>query len=320
MERLHEIFTNHFIMPTYMMWIIFGVIVCVLLFLDLCVFHKKDEEPTIAETFKLSAFYIIIALIFGIFIIYEHGTQDGMLYYTGYLVEKSLSMDNIFVISLIFSSLNIPTKYQHRVLFWGILGAIVMRALMIGIGAQLVSRFHWILYIFSLFLLYTGIKMVAQKEDDTPLTETKLYQFIRRKFNVTKRLHNEHFFIHRQGKYFITPLFFALLVIETMDVIFAVDSIPAIFLITQDVFIVYTSNIFAILGLRSLYFLLAAAVNRFVYLKPALAIILIFIGTKIFLPHIGINIEAVHSLSITFGILFIGIIASLIKTKQPQVK
>ena len=152
MEKLHEIFTNHFIMPTYMMWIIFGVIVCVLLFLDLCVFNKKDEEPTIAETFKLSAFYIIIALIFGVFIIYEHGTQDGMLYYTGYLVEKSLSMDNIFVISLIFSSLNIPTKYQHRVLFWGILGAIVMRALMIGIGAQLVSRFHWILYIFSLFL------------------------------------------------------------------------------------------------------------------------------------------------------------------------
>ena len=139
---------------------------------------------------------------------------------------------------------------------------------MIGIGAQLVSRFHWILYIFSFFLLYTGIKMISEKKDDVPLTETKLYQFIRKRFSVTKRLHNEHFFIHRNGRHFITPLFFALLIIETMDVIFAIDSIPAIFLITQDVFIVYTSNIFAILGLRSLYFLLAAAVNRFVYLNP----------------------------------------------------
>lgn len=317
MERLQELFTHHMILPTYLMWIIFGVVITVLLFLDLFVFHKKDEEPTIGETFRLSAFYIIIALIFGVFIIYEHGMADGMLYYTGYLVEKSLSMDNIFVISLIFSSLNIPTKYQHRVLFWGVLGAIVMRALMIGIGAQLVSRFHWILYIFSFFLLYTGIKMISEKKDDIPLTETKLYQFIRKRFSVTKRLHNEHFFIHRNGRHFITPLFFALLIIETMDVIFAIDSIPAIFLITQDVFIVYTSNIFAILGLRSLYFLLAAAVNRFVYLKPALAVILIFIGSKIFLPYVGVDIDATHSLSITFGILFIGIIASLIKTKAP---
>ena len=256
MERLQELFTHHMILPTYLMWIIFGVVITVLLFLDLFVFHKKDEEPTIGETFRLSAFYIIIALIFGVFIIYEHGMADGMLYYTGYLVEKSLSMDNIFVISLIFSSLNIPTKYQHRVLFWGVLGAIVMRALMIGIGAQLVSRFHWILYIFSFFLLYTGIKMISEKKDDVPLTETKLYQFIRKRFSVTKRLHNEHFFIHRNGRHFI-------------------------------------------------------------YLKPALAVILIFIGSKIFLPYVGVDIDATHSLSITFGILFIGIIASLIKTKAP---
>ena len=162
--------------------------------------------------------------------------------------------------------------------------------------------------------------MISEKQDNIPLTETKLYQFVRKSFSVTKRLHNEHFFIHRNGRHFITPLFFALLVIETMDIIFAIDSIPAIFLITQDVFIVYTSNIFAILGLRSLYFLLAAAVNRFVYLKLALAIILIFIGSKIFLPYVGLNIDATLSLSITFGILFIGIFASLIKTKAPAAK
>lgn len=323
MEKLQELLTHHFMLPTFAMWIIFGLIVAILLFLDLCVFHRHSEEPKISETFKLSAFYIIIALIFGLFIIYEKGTSAGMLYYTGYLVEKSLSMDNIFVISLIFTSLRIPARFQHRVLFWGVLGAIVMRAFMIVIGAQLVSRFHWILYIFSFLLLYTGIKMIFSKKDDAPLTETRIYNFISRKFSVTRRLHGEHFFVKQGSKHFITPLFFALLIIEMMDVIFAIDSIPAIFLITQDVFIVYTSNIFAILGLRSLYFLLAAAVNRFVYLKPALAFILIFIGSKIFLPYIGIEIEATHSLGITFGILFLGIAASLLKTRKsnkPKIK
>lgn len=318
MEKLNYLLQHHAILSTNWMWIIFAIVVFVLLFLDLCVFHRHAEEPKISETFKLSAYYIIIALIFGLFIIYEKGTAAGMLYYTGYLVEKSLSMDNIFVISLVFSSLKIPAKFQHRVLFWGVLGAIIMRAVMIVIGAQLVSRFHWILYIFSFFLLYTGIKMIMAKEDDTPLTETKMYKFISRKFNVTRRLHGEHFFVRQGHKHLITPLFFALLIIEMMDVIFAVDSIPAIFLITQDVFIVYTSNIFAILGLRSLYFLLAAAVNRFTYLKPALAIILIFIGCKIFLPHAGIEIEAWHSLVITFSIIFAGIFLSLAKTNQPK--
>ena len=262
----------------------------------------------------MSIYYILIALIFGLFIIYEKGTAAGMLYYTGYLVEKSLSMDNIFVISLVFTSLNIPTKYQHRVLFWGILGAIVMRAVMIMIGAKLVSDFHWLLYVFSFFLLYTGIKMVVSSEEDTPLTETRIFKFIKRTFKITRRLHNEHFIIKRGSIILITPLLFALIVIELMDVIFAVDSIPAIFLITQDVYLVYTSNIFAILGLRALYFLLAAAVNRFTYLKPALAIILIFIGSKIFLPYIGIKIEAWQSLIITFSIITGGIILSLVKT------
>ncbi|MBO5442367.1 MAG: TerC/Alx family metal homeostasis membrane protein [Alphaproteobacteria bacterium] len=306
-------------LPSNLMWIVFGILIFALLFLDLFVFHKKVEEPQIANTLKMSIYYILIALIFGLFIIYEKGTAAGMLYYTGYLVEKSLSMDNIFVISLVFTSLNIPTKYQHRVLFWGILGAIVMRAVMIMIGAKLVSDFHWLLYVFSFFLLYTGIKMVVSSEEDTPLTETRIFKFIKRTFKITRRLHNEHFIIKRGSIILITPLLFALIVIELMDVIFAVDSIPAIFLITQDVYLVYTSNIFAILGLRALYFLLAAAVNRFTYLKPALAIILIFIGSKIFLPYIGINIEAWQSLIITFSIIAGGIILSLVKT-SPEAK
>ncbi len=298
------------------MWIIFGLLIFTLLFLDLFIFHKKAEEPQIADTLKMSIYYILIALLFGLFIIYEKGTSAGMLYYTGYLVEKSLSMDNIFVISLVFTSLGIPTKYQHRVLFWGILGAIVMRAVMIMIGAKLVSDFHWLLYVFSFFLLYTGIKMVISSEEDTPLMETKIFKFIKRTFKITRRLHGEHFILRRGSIILITPLLFALIVIELMDVIFAVDSIPAIFLITQDVYLVYTSNIFAILGLRALYFLLAAAVNRFTYLKPALAIILIFIGSKIFLPYIGINIEAWQSLVITFSIIAGGIVLSLKKTSS----
>lgn len=316
MEKLTELLAHHAVLPSSLMWIVFALIVFILLFLDLFVFHRHGEEPKFSETIKLSAYYIIIALLFGLFVIYEKGTSAGMLYYTGYLVEKSLSMDNIFVISLVFSGLKVPAKFQHRVLFWGVLGAIIMRALMILIGAQLVSRFHWVLYIFSFFLLYTGVKMLFAKEDNTPLTETKMYKFIRRKFSVTKKLHGEHFFVKQGSKHFITPLFFALLIIEMMDVIFAIDSIPAIFLITQDVYIVYTSNIFAILGLRSLYFLLAEAVNRFVYLKQALAVILVFIGSKIFLPYIGIEVEAMHSLLITFSILFAGIFLSLFKSRK----
>ena len=319
MEKLNYLLEHHYMLSSNLMWIVFGILIFTLLFLDLFVFHKRVEEPQIADTLKMSIYYILIALIFGLFIIYEKGTAAGMLYYTGYLVEKSLSMDNIFVISLVFTSLNIPTKYQHRVLFWGILGAIVMRAVMIMIGAKLVSDFHWLLYVFSFFLLYTGIKMVISSEEDTPLTETRIFKFIKRTFKITRRLHNEHFIIKRGSIILITPLLFALIVIELMDVIFAVDSIPAIFLITQDVYLVYTSNIFAILGLRALYFLLAAAVNRFTYLKPALAIILIFIGSKIFLPYIGINIEAWQSLIITFSIIAGGIILSLVKT-SPEAK
>ena len=317
MESLINFFSApHEVLSASWLWVSFGVIVTVLLFLDLCVFHRKSEEPTLSETFRLSAYYIIIALIFGLFIIYERGTSAGLLYYTGYLVEKSLSMDNIFVISLVFTSLKVPNRYQHRVLFWGVLGAIVMRAIMIFIGAELVSRFHWILYLFSVFLIYTGVKIFMPEKDETPILERPLFKLIRRRFHVTHEIIGEHFFIHKGGKWMITPLFFALIIIEVMDIIFAIDSIPAIFLITQDTYIIYTSNIFAILGLRSLYFLLAVAVNRFAYLKQALSIILIFIGSKIFLPYIGIDITPLISLIITFSILFCGIWMSLYRTRS----
>ena len=317
MESLINFFSApHEVLSASWLWVSFGVIVTVLLFLDLCVFHRKSEEPTLAETFRLSAYYIIIALIFGLFIIYERGTSAGLLYYTGYLVEKSLSMDNIFVISLVFTSLKVPNRYQHRVLFWGVLGAIVMRAIMIFIGAELVSRFHWILYLFSVFLIYTGVKIFMPEKEETPILERPLFKLIRRRFHVTHEIIGEHFFIHKGGKWMMTPLLFALIIIEVMDIIFAIDSIPAIFLITQDTYIIYTSNIFAILGLRSLYFLLAVAVNRFAYLKQALSIILIFIGSKIFLPYIGIDITPLISLIITFSILFCGIWMSLYRTRS----
>ena len=317
MEFLQFFSQPHTILSGPWMWTIFGILVIVLLYLDLFVFHRHAEEPKIGGTLAACIFYIAIALIFGVFVIYERGMETGLLYYTGFLVEKSLSLDNIFVISVIFSSLKIERKYQHRVLFWGILGAIVMRGLLIGLGDALVVKFHWVLYIFSAFLIYTGVRMAFHKEEaESSIQDSRLYKIVSKYFHVTKEIRGEHFFVKENGRHYITPLFFALIIIETMDVIFAFDSIPAIFLITQDVFVIYTSNIFAILGLRALYFLLAAAVNQFTYLKPALSVILIFIGLKIFLPYIGLTISAETSLTVTLGIIGVGIAASLLHPQK----
>ncbi len=317
MESLSNLFSNHAVLSQNWMWTIFGISVFVLLFTDLFVFNRKNEEPHFWHTFWVCVFYIVIALIFGVFVIYEEGADKGMLYFTGYLLEKSLSLDNIFVMSVIFSSIGVPAKYQHRVLFWGILGALVMRGVMIFLGEALISRFHWVLYLFSIFLIYTGAKMLsAADKEETPFKESRMYKVLSRYFHVTHELHAEHFWVRENGHWHMTPLFFALLIIELMDVIFAFDSIPAIFLITQDVFIVYTSNIFAILGLRALYFLLAAIVNKFTYLKPALSIILIFIGCKIFLPHLGIEIQTWQSLTVTMVLLTGGMLLSVFKEKK----
>lgn len=316
METINNLLANHIVISTPLMWTIFAAIVLTILFLDLFVFHRHADEPTIADTLKICLSYILVAFLFGLFVIYEKGIDTGMLFYTGYLVEFSLSMDNIFVISLVFTTLKIPGIYQHRVLFWGVLGAIVMRAIMILLGSSLVSNFHWVLYVFSVFLIYTGAHMLIAKEENEDLDNSPLFNLVKSRLRITQKLYGEHFFVRLRGHNYMTPLFFCLIIIELMDVIFAVDSIPAIFLITQDLFVVYTSNIFAILGLRSLYFLLAAAVCRFAYLKPALAIILIFIGSKIFLPFIGLEVTSMQSLLITFALIAGGILISLYKTRN----
>lgn len=317
MENLTNLLSHHATLPTSWMWAIFSVLVIAILYLDLFVFHRHSEEPKLKSTIAQCIFYIALAFLFGLFVIYEEGLDKGMLFYTGFMVEKSLSLDNIFVISVVFSSIGIPRKYQHRVLFWGILGALVLRAILIFLGEALVSNFHWVLYIFSAFLIYTGIHMVIEKDEDKKFEDGKLYKFVSRYCHVTPKIEGEHFFVKHNNKHYITPLFFALIIIELMDVIFALDSIPAIFLITTDVFIIYTSNIFAILGLRALYFLLAEMVYRFAYLKYALSLILIFIGSKIFAPHIlGVEISSTVSLIITFVLIFGGILISLIKTEK----
>lgn len=302
-------------------WLLFAGIVVTLLMLDLGVLHKDDREIGVRESLFLSAGYISMALIFGVWVWWFLGAQSGTEYFTGFLIEKSLSMDNVFVIALIFSYLAIPRQYQHRVLFWGIIGVIVLRAIMIGVGAALVSQFSWVLYLFGAFLVVTGIKMWLVADHMPDIANNPVLKFLRRHLRVTPQLHGNSFFVQQpdsatgQPVRWATPLFLALCMVELIDLVFAVDSVPAIFAITDDPFIVYTSNIFAILGLRALYFALAAMIHRFKYLKYALALVLVFIGTKIFLVGIIGKIPPVVSLSVTFGLIAGGVIVSLWKTR-----
>lgn len=306
------------------MWAAFISLVATILTFDLGVLHKENREIGVKESLKLSALYISLGLAFGAWVWWYLGAEAGMNYVTGFVVEKTLALDNVFVIALIFSFFAVPRIYQHRVLFWGILGVIVLRAIMIGLGATLVTEFSWVLYIFAAFLVFTGLKMLFIGESDPDIANNPLVSFMRRKFNVTETHHGERFFVklpHPQtGKtvLFITPLFMALVLIEIADVIFAVDSVPAIFAITTDPFIVYTSNIFAILGLRALYFALDAMIHRFKYLKPALAIVLVFIGSKVFVADLlGLEkFPAALSLSMTFLIIASGVVWSLMKTRK----
>jgi tellurite resistance protein TerC len=306
------------------MWVAFISIVGVLLAFDLGVLHRKQREITIRESLWLSTFYIAIALGFGAWVWYELGAQSGEEYLTGFIVEKTLAMDNVFIISLIFTYFAIPPLYQHRVLFWGILGVIVLRAIMIGLGATLVSEFSWILYIFAIFLILTGIKMLYIGDTMPDIGNNPLLKFLRRNFRISNELHGQSFTVKlpdpKTGKLatYGTPLLVALVLIEFVDLIFAVDSVPAIFTITLDPYIVYTSNIFAILGLRALYFALAAIIHRFKYLKQALAWVLIFIGSKNFIAW-GMGWEkfpASISLGVTVSLIIIGIVVSLYKTRN----
>lgn len=310
-------------------WASFISIILILLVLDLGVFNKRDHKISIKESLWMSAFYIFIALIFSIWILYYLGKTSFEMYLTGYLVEKTLSLDNIFVISLVFKHFSIPAKYQHRVLFWGILGVIVLRAVMIGAGISIVTAFHWVLYIMGAFLIFTGIKMLLMEEKEFDIESNPALIWMRKHLPITDKLHDNHFYVYlksgKANKLFFTPLFVALVVIEFVDVVFAIDSIPAIFLITDDPYIIYTSNVFAILGLRALYFALAAIIDKFHYLKYSLALVLMFIGSKIFIADIlGIEkIDSTISLSVTFGLIFGGVVTSLMfpaKTKDKTKK
>ena len=314
------------------MWVAFLSVVTALMVFDLGVLERRRKANDTAgagmgvrQSLNLSAFYIAVALLYGGWVWWALGRESGMAFYTGFALEKALALDNVFVISLIFSFFAIPIALQRRVLLWGIIGVILLRGIMIGLGTVLVTQVDWILWVFGAFLIYTGIKMLRDG-DDHDISENKLLGWLKRRLPITDTLHGEKFFVKqpvKQGagerlKTFATPLFLALLMVEAVDVIFAVDSIPAIFAITQDPFIVYTSNIFAILGLRALYFALAAMVHRFVYLQTALSLVLVFIGFKIFYTQIWGKLDPAISLGVTLGLLAIGVIMSLLKTRNEK--
>jgi tellurite resistance protein TerC len=310
------------------MWVGFHVIVAILLAFDLGVLQKKTGDLGVKESLYLSAFYITLALLFGGWVWWYISPQSGLEYLTGFVIEKSLSMDNVFVIAMIFGYFAIPRRSQYRVLFWGILAVIVLRGLMIGLGAALVQSYGWVLYFFAAFLVFTGVKMLFTGDDHYEIENNPIYKFMRTRFRMTESLEGEKFFVRKPhpetGKMltYMTPLFVVLVMVNIADVIFAVDSVPAIFAITTDTFIVYTSNIFAILGLRALYFALAAMVERFKYLKYALALVLVFIGGKIFVADmLGLTkVPPSVSLGVTFLILAGGVIYSLYKTSDSQKK
>ncbi len=306
------------------LWLSFFALVVLLLVLDLGVLHRERREIGPRESLMLSAFYVTLGLLFGGWVWWQLGAEAGLAYLTGFAVEKTLAMDNIFVIAMIFSYFAVPARYQHRVLFWGVLGVILLRAVMIGLGAALVEQFSWVLLLFAVFLLVTGAKMLwMDGKEEVEAGGGRLVRFLESRLPVTRELHGERFFVRLadpatgRSALFATPLFLALVKIEIADLIFAVDSVPAIFAITTDPFIVYTSNIFAILGLRALYFALAAMIERFRYLNTALALVLVFIGGKIIAADLlGIEkVPAAFSLAVTLVILAAGVAYSLWRTR-----
>ncbi|WP_374528992.1 TerC family protein [Novosphingobium sp.] len=305
-------------------WLAFVGLVLALTVFDLGLLHKEDRAMGISESLKLSLFYISVAMAFGAWVWIEKGADLGMKFYTGFFIEKALSIDNVFVISLVFSFFAVPAKYQYRALLWGILAVILLRGAMIAAGAALVAEAYWVLYIFAAFLIYTGVRMFWATDHEPDLSKNPAIRWISSHMRVTKEHHGQHFFVkvpdEKTGKLAtaVTPLFLALVVINLADLVFAVDSVPAIFAITTDTFIVYTSNIMAILGLRALYFALAAMVHRFHYLKYALAAVLVFIGAKIFVSDFllgGAKFPPLASLGVTVGLIAAGVGYSLWKTR-----
>ncbi len=315
------LFLNLFATPIWI-WLSFLAIIVALLVLDLGVLNKKDEAMGFRKSLYLTLFYIFISVLFGGWVWWEFGGDHALPFFTAYVVEKSLSLDNIFVMSVIFAYYGIPLQYQHRVLFWGIIGVLVLRGICIAAGTVLVSQFSWILFIFGGLLVYTGIKIMFSDEDEAPdLERSRFRKMLTMNFNVSNQLQGHRFFFWQKSeitgipKLHVTPLFMALITIEFADLLFAMDSIPAVLAITQDTFIVFTSNIFAILGLRAMYFMLAALLERFKYLKYALSFVLIFIGLKIFYNYFGGHISPTVSLTTTLVILIGGGILSFMATK-----
>jgi len=297
-------------------WIGFNAVVLILIAVDLLVFHRRPRHVSLKEATAWSALWVGLSLTFSLFVFRFMGTNSGLEFLAGYLIEYALSVDNIFVFVLIFGYFRIPLQYQHRVLLWGIMGALILRGAMIGAGAMLVSRFDWILYIFGAFLVFTGVRMALQRaEDQYDPEENPVLQLVRKVVPVTPEYHGQQFFVRAPdetgvARLMATPLFIVLVLVETTDVIFATDSIPAIFAVTRNPFIVYTSNVCAVLGLRALYFLLAGIVDKFHYLKIGLSVVLVFIGLKMLgesLVHIPIGV----SLGVVAVVLIVSVIASL---------
>ncbi len=329
---IHAVLAADFLGKPAWAWLAFLGIVLALLVFDLTLMHGKDRSIGVRESLVFSAGYVGIGLAFGAWVWWYLGAGSGTEYLTAFLIEKTLAMDNVFVIAMIFGFFAVPSQYQHRVLFWGILGVLVLRAILIGLGTAIVTQFSWMLYVFGAILIYTGVKMLKMVHTPFDIAGNPVLRFLKRHLRVTEQPHGNRFWVKLpapdvpQGPpsarpdapvvWWATPLFLALVLIEVVDLIFAVDSVPAVFAVSQDPFIVYTSNIFAVLGLRALYFALAAMIERFKYLKYALALLLMFIGGKIIAAHFIGGVPAWLSLSVTFGLLGGGIGYSLVQTRR----
>ena len=300
---------------TIWLWIGFNVFVLAMLAFDLGVFHRKAHTVSIKEAAIWSVVWITLAMIFNAGVYFFGGPEPALQFFTGYLLEKSLSVDNIFVFVLLFTSFGVPAAYQHRVLFWGVLGAFIMRGILIGLGVVLLETFHWIIYLFGAFLIFTGLRMAFHKEMELHPEQNPLLRLVRRVIPVTNDYERDRFIVRRAGQVLVTPLLLVLLVVETTDLIFAVDSIPAIFAVTQNPFIVYTSNVFAILGLRSLYFVFANVMGKFYYLKLGLAVVLSYVGVKMVLVDIY-HIPTVLSLAVIAVVLAAAVVASIERAQR----
>ena len=304
------------------LWVVFNIFVLGMLAVDLGVFNRKAHIISVKEASRWTMVVVTAAVIFNLGIFRFQGTQPGLEFLVGYLIELALSVDNIFVFILIFSYFRVPRQYQHRVLFWGIFGALLMRGAMIGAGALLIERFEWIIYLFGAFLVFTGIRMATQDEAAIEPESNPVLKLLRRYMPVSPSYEGQKFFtriltggVTRRAA---TPLFVVLILVETTDLVFAIDSIPAIFAVTRDPFLVYTSNVFAILGLRSMYFLLAGVIDKFHYLKLGLAVVLVFVGVKMLITYLELHIPTLLSLAVVAGVLGASVVASLIFPQKPE--